>query len=74
MVKGNRQYVHLSKDRDTAIAVGKRHGEPIIYLINALEMYKEGYDFYLSENDVWLIDWVPTNYLKQEKKGPDFSI
>lgn len=59
-----RQYVHLSKDTDTAEKVGKRHGKPRIFTVAAGEMYRRGYKFYLSENGVWLTKLVPTEYLQ----------
>lgn len=59
----SRQYVHLSKDMDTAFDVGRRHGEPIVYMINAHKMWEEGYEFFLSENGVWLTKEVPVEYL-----------
>ena len=31
----SRLYVHLSPDKETAEKVGRRHGEPVIYLVNA---------------------------------------
>jgi putative RNA 2'-phosphotransferase len=68
IMKQNRQYVHLSADLDTANKVGKRHGEPIIFEINSQQMYKEGYKFYLSENKVWLTDYVPTRFFKVMEK------
>lgn len=61
--KGNRLYVHLSSDTDTAIMVGKRHGKPIVFIVEAEQMYADGYKFYLSENNVWLCDEVPVKYL-----------
>ena len=59
----SRMYVHLSSDIDTAIEVGKRHGEPVVLGIDAIRMYEEGYKFYLSENGVWLTDCVPNRFL-----------
>jgi len=58
-------YVHLSKDIDTAINVGKRHGNPIIYSVDCSRMIADGYKFYLSVNGVWLTKEVPVKYLKQ---------
>jgi putative RNA 2'-phosphotransferase len=60
----SRLYVHLSKDRETAINVGKRHGEPVIYMVDARQMINDGYKFYLSENGVWLTKEVPAKYLE----------
>ena len=63
LIPKSRLYVHLSNDIDTAIDVGNRHGEPIVYKIKAKEMYEAGYKFYLSANGVWLTKEVPIIYL-----------
>ena len=60
--KQNRQYVHLSDNLETAITVGRRHGKPVVYEIDAARMYQEGFKFYRSENGVWLTDAVPAEY------------
>ncbi|CUU49204.1 RNA 2'-phosphotransferase [Clostridium beijerinckii] len=62
--KQNRQYVHLSADIETATKVGKRHGELVIFKINSEQMNKDGYKFFLSENKVWLTDYVPAKYFE----------
>lgn len=61
--KMNRQYVHLSKDIETATKVGLRHGELIIFEVDCKSMVKDGYNFYLSENGVYLTDYVPNKYI-----------
>ena len=61
--KQSRQYVHLSSDVDTAVKVAVRHGEPVVLIIKAKAMYNNGYKFYLSENGVWLTDYVPPEYI-----------
>lgn len=58
-----RQHVHLSQDKATAIKVGQRHGKPVVLEIAALQMMHNGYSFYLSENQVWLTERVPADYL-----------
>lgn len=63
----NRLYVHLSTNEETAIKVGKRHGKPVLYTVNAEEMYQDGYKFFLSKNGVWLTDRVPVKYLDKYK-------
>ncbi|MBD5551556.1 MAG: RNA 2'-phosphotransferase [Lachnospiraceae bacterium] len=60
----SRLYVHLSKDIETALKVGKRHGEPVILKIHSGVMYKDGYKFYLSENGVWLTKKVDAKYFE----------
>lgn len=62
--KRSRQHVHLSKDMETAIKVGQRHGQPRVFVVAAARMAQEGYTFYLSENLVWLTDHVPPQYLE----------
>ena len=49
----SRQYVHLSQNEETALTVGKRHGNPVVLYIMAKTMYDEGNKFYLSENNEW---------------------
>ncbi len=63
LIPKSRLFVHLSADRETALKVGSRHGSPIIYRINAAQMHKDGYKFYLSKNAVWLTESVPAKYL-----------
>jgi putative RNA 2'-phosphotransferase len=63
LVKGNRHHVHMSSDR-TAHKVGSRHGKPVILEIMSIKMHQQGYQFYQSENGVWLVDHVPAIYLK----------
>lgn len=60
----SRLYVHLSSDMDTALTVGARHGKPMVFVVDAGKMHKDGYKFYLSENKVWLTERVPCRYLK----------
>jgi len=61
----NRQHVHLSSDIDTAIKVGQRHGKPFIFLVLAEQMHKDNFEFYISDNGVWLTNNVPIKYLKK---------
>jgi putative RNA 2'-phosphotransferase len=57
--KMNRQYVHLSSDLNTASIVGARRGHPVILKIKSKELYRNGYKFFVSDNNVWLTDYVP---------------
>ena len=65
LIPKSRLYVHLSKDMDTAIAVGKRHGKPVVYQVSAGRMARAGYAFYLSANGVWLTKEVPTEFFQR---------
>ncbi len=61
----NRMYVHLSKDYDTAVKVGMRHGSPTVLEVDTAQMKRDGFVFYLSENGVWLTFAVPCKYLRK---------
>lgn len=60
--KRTRQFVHLSADFQTAVEVGRRHGVPVVIVIDAEAMAQDGAVFYLSENGVWLCDYVAPEY------------
>ncbi|MEM9341006.1 MAG: RNA 2'-phosphotransferase [Bacteroidota bacterium] len=62
--KMSRQHVHLSSNIATAKNVGGRRGQPVILMINASQMHRNGIAFYQSENGVWLTDHVPPGYLQ----------
>ncbi|GAE90172.1 RNA 2'-phosphotransferase [Acetivibrio straminisolvens] len=63
LIPKSRLYVHLSKDEETAIKVGTRHGKPVLYRVKCGEMALDGHKFYLSKNGVWLTKAVPVKYL-----------
>lgn len=65
LLPSGRLYVHLSKDKETALSVGKRHGKPVVFRIDSKTMHQDGLVFYLSANGVWLTQAVPTKYLQQ---------
>lgn len=65
LVKGNRHDVHLSPDRETAIKVATRRGKPIILRIKSGEMHRAGYLFVCSDNNVWLTDHVPPEFIEE---------
>ncbi|MEG5001638.1 RNA 2'-phosphotransferase [Microcoleus sp. B4-D4] len=62
--KMSRHHVHLSADIQTARKVGARHGIPAVFAVDAAAMQLDGCTFYCSDNQVWLVDFVPQNYLK----------
>ena len=65
--KRQRHHVHLSAEEETAMAVGRRYGKPVVLEINTAEMYKAGHVFFLSENGVWLVDEVPPVYINDKR-------
>lgn len=62
--KMSRNYVQLTNDIDTATTVGSRHGTPIILKVDSRKMSDDGIKFYLSNNNVWLTEYVDTKYIE----------
>jgi putative RNA 2'-phosphotransferase len=60
-----RHHVHLSSDEATAEVVGWRCGRPVVLAVDARAMRRDGWKFYRSGNDVWLVEHVPTRYLSR---------
>ena len=65
LIPKSRLYVHLSGDEETARKVGIRHGKLVMYKVKSGEMHKDGYEFFLSVNGVWLTKSVPVKYLEK---------
>ncbi len=61
--KKDRHHVHLSGDYNTAVSVGQRHGIPHVLNIDCNKMVEDGYSFFKTENNVWLVESVPTKYI-----------
>jgi putative RNA 2'-phosphotransferase len=59
-----RRHVHLSPDAATAAGVGRRHGTPLVLVVDSRKMHREGHVFFLAANGVWLTDHVPPAYLR----------
>jgi putative RNA 2'-phosphotransferase len=64
LLKMARHHVHLSTNLDTASRVGSRRGKVVIYCVRALDLHHTGVAFFLSDNGVWLVDYVPPEYLE----------
>jgi putative RNA 2'-phosphotransferase len=62
-----RHHVHLTANRDTAIAVGTRYGAPALLRIDAARMHADGHVFRCSANAVCLAEAVPARYLETLK-------
>jgi putative RNA 2'-phosphotransferase len=70
----NRQYVHLSTDKNTALQVGKRktilkkeegQQQPVIIAISAIKAYNTGVcHFYQASDSVWLSDYIHPNFME----------
>ncbi|MGN6420913.1 MAG: RNA 2'-phosphotransferase [Pseudobacter sp.] len=63
LLKQNRHHVHLTASKETAVSVGARHGKPVVLEIDAARMVAEGFEFYITDNDVWLVEIVLPEYI-----------
>ncbi len=63
-----RNFVHLSGDETTAWQVGRRHGRPVLLVVRAEEMVREGRRFFQAANGVWLTAHVPPAYIDFPKQ------
>lgn len=61
--RAKRHAVHLSTEPKTAVAVGTRHGKPVVLTIRAGDMHRAGHVFARTGNDVWLTDAVPPDHI-----------
>lgn len=68
LIAGSRHHVHLSEEIATALSVGQRHGKPVILKINALEMHQQGFKFFRAENNTWLTNHVPRNFIIEDNR------
>ena len=66
ITRQSRQQVHLSAETKTAWQVGARHGAPVVLVVDAGAMAREGRRFWLSENGVWLCEEVPWRFIGDE--------
>lgn len=65
LVPMGRQYVHLSVDQETALAVGRRkHQNPVVLRVDAERAHEAGVMFYLGNDRVWLADLVPPEFIE----------
>lgn len=65
LLKMGRNKVHLTANIDTAEKVGRRKdGSLVIFTVPAKAMHELGFKFYKTQNEVWLIEEVPSNYLR----------
>jgi putative RNA 2'-phosphotransferase len=60
---GRRTHVHLSADVESAVTVGTRRGDPIVLLVDAAGMHRDGHAFFRAANGVWLTVHVPPQWM-----------
>lgn len=63
--KMSRHAVHMYSDKTAATNRANRHkAKPVVLEIAAGEMIKDGYEFSVTDNDVWLIESIPLQYVR----------
>lgn len=63
LIRKNRHHVHLTESVAVAKSVGGRYGKPLILQIDSSSMQQDGFQFYKTANNVWLVESVPPQYL-----------
>lgn len=59
-----RHYIHLSIDSELAMQVGGRKTlNPILLTIRAKEANQNGIKFYFGNENIWLADYIPPEYI-----------
>ncbi len=62
----NRQNVHMSSDEQTAEIVAKRwHSDYLILKVDAKRAFADGINFYQGNENIWLADFIPHQYIKE---------
>ncbi|MGI0119269.1 RNA 2'-phosphotransferase, partial [Zooshikella sp. RANM57] len=64
ITKQQRHHVHLTESIAVGKAVGGRYGKPVILAIDAQAMLQEGFVFFKTTNNVWLVEEVPPTYIR----------
>lgn len=65
----SRQYTHLSVNMKIAMEVALRRSKDyVIFKIDAKRAYHDGIRFHKGNNDIWLTDFIPPQYLSVEEK------
>lgn len=63
LISKQRQYLHLSENIEMAREVGQRHGNPFIIEIETKKLIENGWEFFKTEESVWLTSNIPLKYL-----------
>jgi len=61
--KMNRHHVHLHTDGKNAATVGGRRGDSVLLQVRSGHMHRAGFEFFVTENGVWLTDFVPPEFI-----------
>lgn len=62
-----RQYVHLTLDAALAAKVGGRRGSPVLLEVDTRAAGESGVVFYRANENFWLADSVPAQFLRRRR-------
>ena len=62
--KMKRHHVHMHADQKLATDVGGRRGKPVLLVVRSKAMHDAGFEFFVTENEVWLTDHVPPEFIE----------
>jgi putative RNA 2'-phosphotransferase len=66
--KMKRHHVHLHTDKSTCRAVALRRGRAVLLTVDAAQMHDQNFEFFQSQNGVWLTDHVPPEFFSIESE------
>ena len=70
-----RSHVHMNSDFTKSYITGSRTSkEPTVVQVLAGEMFKDGYHFFQTENNVWLTEFVPSKYIRKRALDEEYEI
>ena len=55
----------MTESISVAKSVGRRYGQFVLLKVDAKKMHDEGFSFFKTENNVWLVEEVPSEYIKK---------
>ncbi|KIR03510.1 RNA:NAD 2'-phosphotransferase [Lachnospiraceae bacterium TWA4] len=67
--KMERHAVHLHTEKMAWQSAKRWHLIPVVLKIDAEKMCNDGYQFGISENDVWCVEKIPIQYIEEEIYG-----
>ncbi len=59
-----RLYVHLTNDLETALDTGRRHGDPVVLVVDAGCLSSMGIKVYKATDKIYLVEYVPPQCIK----------
>lgn len=54
----SRRYVHLAVDTESALTVARRHGRPVLLVVDAARLHAAGQPFFRSASGIWLTEAI----------------